>query len=72
MELLTRPVSVQTLVPPFSASAVIAGNTYIKTFDGKFYQFNAGSDGQGCSYLLTADFMYKRFSVIANYKNDKR
>jgi len=69
---ISSALSVQTLVPPFSASAVIAGNTYIKTFDGKFYQFNAGSDAQGCSYLLTADFMYKRFSVIANYKNDKR
>ena len=61
----------QTLIPPFSASAVIAGNSYIKTFDGKFYEFDGTSHG-GCSYLLTADFMYKRFSVIANYKSDRR
>jgi len=60
---LSGALSVQTLIPPFSASAVIAGNSYIKTFDGKFYEFG----GNGCSYLLTADFMYKRFSVMANY-----
>ena len=67
----------QTLIPPFSATAMVAGNSYIKTFDGKFYEINHSGGGQrdgrgGCSYLLTADFMYKRFSVILNYKADDR
>ena len=37
------------------------------TFDNKFYDF---SGSQGCSYLLTSDFLHNRFSVVANYAED--
>jgi len=66
---ISGALSVQTLIPPFSASAIIAGNSHIKTFDGKVYEFTGAG---GCSYLLTADFLYKRFSVIANYDGMRR
>jgi len=66
---ISGALSVQTLIPPFSASAIIAGNAHIKTFDGKVYDFTGAG---GCSYLLTADFLYKRFSVIANYDDGMR
>ena len=37
------------------------------TFDNKFYDF---SGSQGCSYLLTSDFLHNRFSVVANYAEE--
>ena len=66
-ELLTA-ISTRSLLPPFSATAMIVGDNQIKTFDGKYYTFAAN-----CSYLLLKDFNHDRFSVVANYeKNVKR
>ena len=66
---ISSALSTKTLIPPFSATAIIAGQSYLKTFDGKTFDF-IGADG--CSYLLAADFLYNRFSVIANYQGIQR
>jgi hypothetical protein len=46
---------------------MISGDSHLMTFDNKFYDF---SGSQGCSYLLTSDFLHNRFSVVANYAED--
>merc|ERR1719468_435885 len=59
----------QAVIPPFSATALVAGDAHIITFDQTYYNF-AGA--QGCSYLLTSDFSHNRFSAVANYDADMR
>ena len=58
----------QSLIPPFSATALMAGNSHLVTFDGKFYDLSASS----CSYLLLSDFTDSKFSAIANYDSEMR
>ena len=58
----------QSLIPPFSATALMAGNSHLVTFDGKFYDLSARS----CSYLLLSDFTDSKFSAIANYDSEMR
>ena len=65
-ELLTA-ISTRSLLPPFSATAMIVGDNQIKTFDGRQYTFTAN-----CSYLLLKDFNHERFSVVANFENNIR
>lgn len=62
-------LATRSLVPPFSARAMVSGDSHLMTFDNKFYDF---SGSQGCSYLLTSDFLHNRFSVIANYGEDQK
>merc|ERR1712117_933650 len=57
------------IIPPFSATGLVAGDSHIITYDQTYYNF-AGSEG--CSYLLTSDFSHGRFSAIANYDADMR
>merc|ERR1739848_901181 len=59
----------KSVIPPFSATALVAGDSHIITFDQTYYNF-AGAEG--CSYLLTSDFSHGRFSAIANYDTDMR
>lgn len=54
----------QTVIPPFSATALVAGDSHILTFDQTYYQF---SGAQGCSYLLVSDFSHGKFSAVANF-----
>ena len=65
-ELLTA-ISTRSLLPPFSATAMIVGDNQIQTFDGRQYTFTAN-----CSYLLLKDFNHERFSVVANFENSIR
>ena len=65
-ELLTA-ISTRSLLPPFSATAMIVGDNQIKTFDGRHYTFSAN-----CSYLLLKDFNHERFSVVANFESKIR
>ena len=65
-ELLTA-ISTRSLLPPFSATAMIVGDNQIRTFDGRQYSFTAN-----CSYLLLKDFNHERFSVVANFENNTR
>ena len=60
-------ISTRSLLPPFSATAMIVGDNQIKTFDGRQYTFTAN-----CSYLLLKDFNHERFSVVANFENNIR
>lgn len=60
-------VATRTFLPPFSATAMLIGDTQIMTFDRNFYDFRGD-----CSYLLTSDFRHNRFAVVANYKAKKR
>ena len=64
---LYQALSSKTVLPPFSATALLVGNNQLMTFDGKFYDFVGN-----CSYTLSKDFNHNRFSVIANYKNEVR
>jgi len=59
----------KNVIPPFSATALVAGDSHIVTFDQTFYDFS-GSDG--CSYLLTSDFSQGKFSAIAHYDNNMK
>jgi len=54
------------LIPPFTATGVVAGNQHFFTFDGSFYEF-AGD----CSYVLARDFADGKFTVIANYRRTR-
>ena len=59
----------QSLIPPFSATALVAGNSHLVTFDGKFYDLSSTTS---CSYLLLSDFTDSKFSAIANYDAQMR
>merc|ERR1712241_258738 len=69
IDVVTAALHTKSVIPPFSATALVAGDSHIITFDRTYYNF-AGS--QGCSYLLTSDFSNGRFSAIANYDTDMR
>ena len=56
----------QSVIPPFSATALLAGDSHIVTFDQMYYDFAS----QGCSYLLASDFSNGKFSAIANYDEE--
>jgi hypothetical protein len=58
--------NVLDLLPPFTATGLVAGNQHFFTFDGSFYEF-AGD----CSYVLARDFVEGRFTVIANYRRTR-
>ena len=62
-----KAIKTRTLLPPFAATAIVIGNNQVKTFDDKYYSFSAN-----CDYILTQDFNHDRFSVVANYENQKR
>ena len=64
---LYQALSSKTVLPPFSATALLIGDNQFMTFDGKFYDFVGN-----CSYILSKDFNHNRFSVVANYKNAVR
>ena len=64
---LYQALSSQTVLPPFSAIAMVIGNNQFMTFDKKFFDFSGN-----CSYLLTKDFNHNHFSVVANYRNEIR
>ncbi len=66
---VSQALKSQSVIPPFSATALVAGNSHIITFDQFYYEFIGP---RGCSYLLTSDFAHGRFSVIANYDLDMR
>ncbi|XP_067004188.2 uncharacterized protein [Anabrus simplex] len=59
--------SINTLLPPLSKQAVIAGRKHFITFDNKFYDF----EGE-CSYLLASDFLDNKFSAVINYEIQNR
>ena len=63
----TNVVNSKSLLPPFSAYAMLIGDSHFLTFDGTSFNF-AGE----CSYLLTSDFANNRFSIVGNYRNKKR
>ena len=63
---VNQAVRTESLIPPFSATALIAGNSHLITFDGKFYDLSARS----CSYLLLSDFTNGKFSAVANYDSE--
>ncbi|XP_071443259.1 uncharacterized protein [Hetaerina americana] len=50
-------------LPPFPASALVAGDSHLVTFDGRDYSFSA----MNCSYLLAGDLESGTFSLLANY-----
>jgi hypothetical protein len=62
-----RSTNIRDLVPPFTATGIVAGNQHYFTFDGSFFEF-AG----GCSYVLARDFTDGKFTVIANYRSGRR
>jgi hypothetical protein len=64
---VSQAIRTKSVIPPFSATALLAGDSHIMTFDRRFYDF-AGS--RGCSYLLASDFSQGRFSAIANYDDE--
>ena len=60
-------VNSKSLLPPFSAYAMLIGDAHFLTFDGRLFS----ATGE-CSYLLTSDFGNDRFSIVGNYRNKKR
>ena len=66
---LYQALSSKTVLPPFSATALLIGDNQFMTFDGKFFDLNFVGN---CSYMLSKDFNHNRFSVVANYKNAVR
>jgi len=52
-----------SLLPPYGATALLLGNEHYVTFDGRVYDF-AGE----CSYVLAADFLRHKFTVLVNYE----
>ena len=60
-------VATRTLLPPFSATAMLMGDNHIRTFDQRFYTFSGD-----CSYVLTSDFGRNQFSVVGNYRQGRR
>jgi len=69
IDVVSAALHTKSVIPPFSATALVAGDSHIITFDQTYYNF-AGAEG--CSYLLTSDFSHGRFSAIANYDTDMR
>merc|ERR1712012_1335821 len=69
IDVITAALHTKSIIPPFSATGLVAGDSHIITYDQTYYNF-AGSEG--CSYLLTSDFSHGRFSAIANYDTDMR
>ena len=69
IDTVSQAITTRAIMPPFAATGFIAGDSHIKTFDGKFYNF-AGA--KGCSYLLVSDFLHNRFSVFATYNGMSR
>merc|ERR1712079_201276 len=69
IDVITAALHTKSVIPPFSATGLVAGDSHIITYDQTYYNF-AGSEG--CSYLLTSDFSHGRFSAIANYDADMR
>lgn len=67
---MSHAIGTKHVIPPFSATALLAGDSHVITFDQKFYDFSAGASG--CSYLLASDFSRGRFSAIAKYDQDGR
>ena len=67
IDTFNKALATKNLIPPFTAHALISGDSNIRTLDGKFYSFFAN-----CNYLLTSDFLHNRFSVIGHFKNGKR
>ena len=62
----SKVLGAQSVIPPFSATALLAGDSHIVTFDQMYYDFAS----QGCSYLLASDFSNGKFSAIANYDEE--
>merc|ERR1719189_1437835 len=69
IDVISAALHTKSVIPPFSATGLVAGDSHIITYDQTYYNF-AGSEG--CSYLLTSDFSHGRFSAIANYDADMR
>jgi len=63
---MPRSNNIMELLPPFTATGIVAGNQHFFTFDGSFFEF-AGD----CSYVLARDFTDGKFTVIANYRRTK-
>jgi len=62
----TRPYlewNMREILPPFGATATMAGDYHYLTFDKKYFRF-AGE----CSYVLIADLLHQNFTLIANYE----
>ncbi|CAG0913567.1 unnamed protein product [Notodromas monacha] len=57
-------LSVTSVLPPFNAYAILAGNGHYVTFDGRAFEFIGA-----CSYTLLHDARDK-FSVIVDYASD--
>ncbi len=66
---VSEAVRTRSIIPPFSATAMLAGDSHLMTFDRKFYNF-AGS--KGCSYLLASDFSQSRFSIVAHHEAEQK
>ena len=45
IDTVSQAITTRAIMPPFAATGFIAGDSHIKTFDGKFYQF-AGAKGK--------------------------
>jgi len=63
---MPRSTNAVDMIPPFTATGIVAGNQHYFTFDGSFVEF-AGD----CSYVLARDFVDGKFTVIANYRRTK-
>merc|ERR1719278_1255640 len=50
IDVVSAALHTKSVIPPFSATALVAGDSHIITFDQTYYNF-AGAEG--CSYLLT-------------------
>lgn len=65
-------MSLQSIIPEFGSTAMIAGNYYI-TFDDVIYNFNNISNSESnvncSSYILASDFINDKFTIIINYIN---
>ncbi|CAG7820252.1 unnamed protein product [Allacma fusca] len=57
-------LDIRTILPPFGAHAVMAGDYHYFTFDKKYFRFSGE-----CSYVLVADLLHKNFSLLVNYEN---
>jgi len=63
---MPRSTNAVDMIPPFTATGIVAGNQHYFTFDGSFVEF-AGD----CSYVLARDFVDGKFTVIANYRRTR-
>ena len=57
-------MNVRSMLPPFGAHAIMAGDHHYYTFDKKYFRF-AGE----CSYVLVADLLHQNFTLLVNYEN---